>query len=421
MIKKIVIAIVCFASWGLSAQNGTASPYSYFGLGDSRTAGTVDNQMMGGISMLADSIHINLKNPAAYSKLRLTTYAVGLSQKRLSFKSANDQQSSSITNLDYLSIGVPLGERFGFGFGLMPYSSVGYNIQATFTNPDESTIINEYTGDGGLNRVYLSFGYEIIEHLSVGATLNYNFGTIKSNRVQTSSDAQYGTLDRREAQINGYDFNYSLNYTPQLNDRYTLYTSIDVDTQLNLNAENAQAIGSFSRVNGQEIEVVDVNLDAQGRKFTEIRVPTKTTLGLGIGEKLKWFLGAEYSFQTLSDYKNDFLNVDNLQYKNANSFALGGYYIPEYTSFTSYFKRMVYRAGVKMAKTGMVINNQDINDFGITFGTGLPLGQSVSNLNIGFEFGKRGTVDANLIKENYFKINVGMSLNDKWFYKRKIN
>ena len=421
MIKKIIIAIVCFASWGLSAQNGTASPYSYFGLGDSRTAGTVDNQMMGGISMLADSIHINLKNPAAYSKLKLTTYAVGISQKRLSFTSADDKQSTSVTNLDYLSIGVPLGERFGFGFGLMPYSSVGYNLQSTYTNPDESTITNEYTGDGGLNRVYLSFGYEIIENISVGATLNYNFGTINNTRVQTSSDAQYGTLDRRETQISGYDFNYSLNYTPKISDKYTLYTSIDVDTQLNLNAENAQTIGSFSRVNGQEIEVIDVNLDAQGRKFTEIRVPTKTTLGVGIGEKLKWFIGGEYSLQSLSDYKNDFFNVDNLQYKKANSFALGGYYIPEYASFTSYFKRIVYRAGVKVSNTGMVVNNQEINDFGITFGTGLPLGQSVSNLNIGFEFGKRGAVDAGLIKENYFKINIGMSLNDKWFYKRKIN
>lgn len=421
MINKILIAIVLLTSVGLSAQNGTASPYSYFGLGDIRTVGTVDNQMMGGISMYADSIHINLKNPAAYSKLAITTYSAGISQKQISFRSADDKQSTSVTNLDYLAIGVPLSDKFGLGFGLMPYTSVGYNFNISNTNPDDSVILNEYTGDGGLNRVYLSVGYEFSDVLSVGATLNYNFGTINNSRVQSSSDAQYGTLDRRESQIQGYDFNYSLNYTPKISEKYTLYTSIGVDTQLNLNAENAQSIGSFSRVTGQDIEVFDVDLNAQGRKFADVRVPTKTTLGLGIGENLKWFLGAEYGFQKLSDYKNDFFNVDNIEYKDASTFAIGGFYIPEYASFTSYWKRIVYRGGLKVANTGMQINNQDINDFGITFGTGLPLGRSFSNLNIGFEIGKRGTIDADLIKENYFKINVGLSLNDKWFHKRKIN
>jgi len=194
-----------------------------------------------------------------------------------------------------------------------------------------------------------------------------------------------------------------------------------VDTQINLNAENSQSIGSFSRVTGQEIEVVDVNLDAQSRKFAPVRIPTKTTLGVGIGEDLKWFLGAEYTFQELSTYRNDFFEVDNLTYNDASGFAIGGYFVPEYNSFTSYYKRITYRAGLRVSQTGLEINNEDINDFGITFGTGLPLGRDISNLNIGFEIGKRGTIDAGLIKENYFKVNIGLSLNDRWFRKRKIN
>jgi hypothetical protein len=94
--------------------------------------------------------------------------------------------------------------------------------------------------------------------------------------------------------------------------------------------------------------------------------------------------------------------------------------MPDYTSFTNYFKRMVYRAGLRYANTGMIINNEAINDFGITFGTELPL-RDISNLNLGFELGRRGTIDAGLIRENYFKINIGLSLNAKWFQKRTIN
>ena len=121
MIKKILIAFFCVTAHGLFAQNGTISPYSYFGIGDHRNNGTVDNQMMGGISMYGDSIHINLSNPAAYSKLRLTAYSAGISHKQYRLKDWNEEQNISVTNLDYLSIAFPLAKNAGMGFGIMPY------------------------------------------------------------------------------------------------------------------------------------------------------------------------------------------------------------------------------------------------------------------------------------------------------------
>ncbi|HUH45780.1 MAG TPA: hypothetical protein VLZ54_01400, partial [Arenibacter sp.] len=157
---------------------------------------------------------------------------------------------------------------------------------------------------------------------------------------------------------------------------------------------------------------------------TGVQIPTTTTLGIGFGQDMKWFLGTEYSFQELSAFENEFLPVTNLDYRNANTFRVGGYYIPDYTSFTSYLKRVVYRAGARMSQSGIVVDNREINDFGITFGLGLPLGQgrNFSNVNIGFELGRRGTKYGGLVEENYFKINLGLSLSDlEWFQKRKIN
>ena len=63
----------------------------------------------------------------------------------------------------------------------------------------------------------------------------------------------------------------------------------------------------------------------------------------------------------------------------------------------------------------MYVNEKDINNFGITFGLGLPLGNNLSNLNLGFEVGKKGTTAADLIEESYFKVNLGLSLSDQWF------
>lgn len=428
MIRKIVVAIVCIATTGLYAQEGTVSPYSYFGIGDLRTAGTVENQMMGGIAVYADSIHINLRNPAAYAQLGLdilnnqglVVYTAGISNKRFRLEDFTSEQSSAVTNLDYLSLGFALGNKLGMGFGIMPFSSVGYN----FLDEQESggqPLTNVFNGSGGLNRVYYSVGYEIIKNLSIGATVNYNFGTFDSERLQQVEDVQFGSFDRRNSRVNGFDFNYALNYTPAISDKYTLHTSVRVNTQGNLVSKNERRIGSFSVATGGSIEEINIDLEAQNLKNTELKIPTTTTLGLGFGENRKWFIGGEYSFQGLSAFENSFLGVENVVYNDASSFALGGFITPDSGSFTSYLKQMTYRAGLRLDKTGMVVSDVEINNFGITFGVGLPLGRSLSNLNLGFELGKRGTTRANLIEENYIKINVGLSLNDRWFQKRRIN
>lgn len=421
MIKNFVVAIVCIATLGLHAQDGTVSPYSYFGIGDLRSNGSIENQMMGGVSMYGDSIHVNLANPAAYSKLGLVVYTIGLSHREFRLKSFTEEQNSSVTNLDYLSIGLPLGKGFGLGLGIMPFTSVGYNVVSENINTNGDRVNNQFFGSGGLNRIYLSLGYQITKDFSLGVTGNINFGSLESSTIQSVEDVLFGTINIKNSRVNGLDFNYALNYTPKVSSKHTLYTSLLVNTQANLTSDNNEQLGSFSTATGQRIEVAEVNLDAQMLKSTFIKIPTTATLGVGYGQDKKWFLGAEYSFQGFSNFSNDFLAVQNLEYKDASSIRLGGYFVPEYTSFTSYAKRITYRAGLRQTKTGMVVNNKEINDFGITFGMGLPLGGSFSNINLGFELGRRGTTSADLIEESYFKVNLGLSLNDKWFLKRKIN
>ncbi|MBM1104697.1 hypothetical protein JQC67_00970 [Aurantibacter crassamenti] len=426
MIKKIGIVIALIAATGVFAQDGSVSPYSYFGIGDLRSQSTYENQMMGSIGMYTDSIHVNLQNPAAYSQLGvqvgddfgMTTYTAGMSYKQLQLKSFTAQESNQVTNLDYLAIGFSLKKGLGVGFGIMPVSSVGYNLLSVTA---DSTVTNQYTGSGGLNKAYFSIGWEFAKDLSVGVTANLNFGTLESTRIQSTKDVQLGVQDNRTSRVNGFDFNYALNYSPTFENKHTLFASLRINTQANLTSENTQEVGSFSLTTGSDVETYEVDLDAQVLKNTDLKIPTKTTLGIGYGKKTEWFLGAEYSFQKMSDFSNDFLAIDNLVYNDASSMAIGGFYIPDSGPFTSYWKRVTYRAGLRFDKTGMVVNNKDINNFGITFGFGLPLGRSFSNLNLGFEVGRRGTTAADLIEESYFKLNVGLSLNDLWFRKRKID
>ncbi len=433
MIKKIVFALVCLATFGMNAQNGTVSPYSFFGLGDLRTATTVENHMMGGIGMYTDSIHVNLQNPASLGGMGLqidetfgiTTYTAGSSYQNIDLKTANEAESSSVTNLDYLSVAFALRKGLGVGFGILPVTSVGYNIDSFSTNDQGADVTNNFAGIGGLNKVYVSLGYGITKNLRVGVSANYNFGTLENARTQVIDGVQLATFDNRTSRIGGLDFNYSLNYTPKISENLTLYTNVRINAKTELESRNEQSIGSLvadpdSSAFGIEIETIDVNLDANGLKETIVNVPTKTTFGLGIGEEKKWFLGGEYSNQAMSEFTNVFLDVNNLEYEDASVVAFGGFFVPDHSSF-KYLQRITYRAGYRIEKTGMIVNGTPIDNFGITFGVGLPLGRSYSNVNLGFEIGKRGTTEGLLVEENYFKINIGLSLNDQWFRKAKIN
>ena len=155
--------------------------------------------------------------------------------------------------------------------------------------------------------------------------------------------------------------------------------------------------------------------------FTDLTLPSKVTFGAGLGQPLKWFIGAETTFQNYSQFDNPIFTIDNAEFVNATAFSFGGFFIPDYNSFSSYWKRVTYRAGVRFENTGLEINDETINEFGISFGLGLPVGNVFSNANIGFEIGKRGTTRANLVQENFMNLQLSLSLNDRWFQKRKYN
>lgn len=421
MVKKLIAAILCFATYGVSAQNGTVSPYSFFGIGDLKSVRTVDNQMMGGLGIYTDSIHIHLNNPAALGKLGLTAYSAAFSHKELRLETFTEEQNSSVSNLEYLAVALPLkSQRAAIGFGLKPYSSMGYSLVNETTDSEGNLVTSEYNGRGGLNQVYLSGGFRLLPDLHVGATVNYFFGNLETARLQLVEDVVFGTQDLRQSDVSGFDFNYGLTYTPSFG-KHTLFTSVRVNTQANLVSKNSQQIGSVVASTLRPIEVIEVDLDRLNLRNTEIKIPTTTSIGLGYGQDKRWFVGAEYSFQKYSDFVNTFLEQDNTEYEDASSYALGGFFIPDYNSFDSFFRRVVYRAGVRLDNTGLVVNDKPLENFGITFGLGLPISADFSNLNIGFELGRRGTTMNDLVRESYFKVSVGLSFNARWFLKRQIN
>jgi hypothetical protein len=151
---------------------------------------------------------------------------------------------------------------------------------------------------------------------------------------------------------------------------------------------------------------------------TSFDFPSQFSIGGGIGAPKNWFVGLEYTNQQTSNFTNRTFTIDNVEFKDAAKVKIGGFYIPNYNGIRRYWQRVVYRGGMRFEGTGLVVNGEDINEFGISFGVGLPSGKLFTNINLGVELGSRGTTNSGLIKENFFNTFLSLSLNDKWFEKR---
>jgi hypothetical protein len=434
MIKKLVLVLIALVAVQSYSQEATASPYSFYGIGSLNFKGTVENRSMGGLSIYNDSIHVNLRNPASYGgdnlamwggESRPVTYTLGGSFKRTDLKSETSKGSAQSTTFNYLAMSIPIG-KLGFGFGIMPYTSVGYRLESL---NDDGQIENKFNGEGGVNKVFLGTGYQLTKGLSVGVDFQYNFGNIQNNVVAFQYNdgipVQYQSKEINRSDLSGFSMNFGLSYKKKLNDRLELVTGATYAPETTLVSDNDRLFSAITinQNTGREIPLntVDANLEALGLAKTDLVIPSKFSVGLGIGQVRNWFIGAEYFFQESSKFSNVLYSSNITTYEDSSTWSIGGFFIPQYNSFSSYFKRAVYRAGMRLEKTGLVINDESIKEFGISFGVGLPIGDTrlLSNANIGLELGQRGTTKNNLIQENFINVQLSLSLNDRWFQKRK--
>lgn len=411
MIKRITTCIVVIYSMFSFAQQSTSSPYSYFGIGETKFKGTPEQKAMGGLGVFPDSIHLNLSNPASYSALKLTTISMSGGTTFNRQKSDTDSGKAQRTSLDYLAIGIPMG-KFGVGFGLTPQTVVGYRIRSV---ADDNSNTSQYSGEGGSNRVFLGGAYQITPNLSFGVEGNYYFGNI--NTISNMyAGAQYATRLDTRIDLSGFNLNLGLMYRTKINQKYDVYASTGYTPSYKLNFDKNASIGTVGiSSSGNEYYDDYIELPSQEETFT---MPSKFSVGVGIGELRKWAVGTELVLEGKSSISSpisgSYATYDN---KNATRISVGGYYIPKYNSFTNYFHRVTYRAGLRYENTGLIVNNQTINDMGVSAGFALPVGNGFSDLSFAFEYGKRGTKSAGLVQENYFNITIAVSITDRWFRK----
>ncbi len=399
----------------LSAQTGSLSPYSRYGIGDISKEGFTSQAGMGGLgAALSSPNSINIINPASYTADSMIVFEFGAfgEMRKLERNSGSTNQNSA--SFSYFSLAFPVvRNKASVAFGLIPYSSVGYEIQVDETDvPDIGTIRYLYEGAGGFNKFFIGTGVKLGSHLSLGINASYLFGTINQIKSIEFPDGVnfFNTRYVDAITAKGFYFNYGILYEGTVFSNLRLTAGITGTYSGKVNAVNNQYYFNYviSPLSGGELLKDSVQNEQQARG--KIALPDNIRGGIMIGRPGKWQAGVDVAYNNWANYES-FGSNDSL--KNSYTIHIGG----ERTG-----EKVIYRLGAYYGSTFLNLRNTQLDEYGITFGLGLNKlfpKRPPSGINIAIEAGRRGTTKNNLIREQYLKLHLGFSLTDIWFIKPK--
>ena len=444
---------------GTQAQVASLSPYSRFALGELQSPGTTAQRGFGGITAVdANRFSVNGYNPASYSYLFRTAYNLDIRATRLNVDDGNEQVDLYGGTLNSAQFGFKRqGSKWGFGLGLRPYSSLGYDIAIEEDLEDIGDVTYTYTGDGGLNQAHagLSRAFAVkaktglLQHaaegdtltpmhtVSIGVNLDYLFGQLATvRRVLYSGSGFYDTRIQNNtnvqtvsatagllAQLRLKTSSKSLGRTTDLLVGATY--SIERDAQVTYSTLNE----SIYSTGGSEF--VTDTAAYQPNTNGVMSVPASLTAGIGLTHRdskdRTWTAATDIKLQDWSTFSTDFdllSEVTELQQSQELSFGIAVTPRP-LTDNTGAVQRGTYRLGFRTADSYITVRDNPISEWAVSGGLTLPISNSnsTSMFHFGIEFGARGTTANNLIQENFIHTFAGFSFSpvrsNQWFVERK--
>ncbi len=422
--RNSLLFIFLFCSLNAALAQVGQSPLTINGIGSLNTLATGRNLGMGGVGIGSSHyLYLNALNPAMLSRNSFyTSFEAGLSLESRNLNTTDLQEGTSSGGLDYLSVAFPLlYNRWGLNIGLAPYSTVSYDFLETrrLSGSDTDSYTLRNTGSGGTSRAYMATGLRVFKGLSAGVRASYIFGSITHQSMTSFNLASSGMpayMARYYSRTSFSDvlLTGGLAYTYQLPGKknQALMAGLTYDLAGDLNAER---VSRNDRVLSADVPVTGIeDAGVDGTYF----LPAKIGTGISFEKLYHYTLAADLTMQNWEDYRNFSGTSEGLG--KSYRFGLGGEWIPDYASakLGTYYKRMTYRMGVQYEKTPFIMNGEEIDDFGITFGLSLPV-SNASSIHTSVLIGQRGNIDNNLFRERYFRLSLGITFNDRWFTKVK--
>lgn len=407
----LVSAAVALTFMSLSAQNGVMSPYSRYGYGFLSDNATAAQRTLGGTGYAMNSgRQINVMNPASYAAMDSLTFLfdMGVDLTALWSSEGNTREKNFGGGLDYITMQVPLGKYMGASIGLLPYSSVGYSFGSTI---DNGTVSRD--GSGNLNQLYFGIAGRPFKGFSIGANIAYLFGNIV-NDLYAYSDYGSTSLFERTMSVRDYRLDFGLQYSANIsrNDRVTLGLVYSPKKDL-----HGKTYGIFYDTSVDPIvpDTVPGDPSMAGRYST----PDKWGAGINWQHGPNLMAEVDFTYEPWSKAKfGTITDFETTRFVDRYRVGAGVQYTPNPRG--NYAQRIQYRLGGFGQRDYVTVAGNNVRDYGVSVGVGLPVPSFKTIINVGFEYRHRQAHPTSLVKEDYLNITIGINFNEMWFRKNRL-
>ena len=410
MIKfKTVILFVTVFSVCVFSQS--SSIYSKFGVGDMNYTYSARSLGLGktGVGM-TNRFFVETINPASLSDLKLTRFEFSLVLNGVNLTQNNISRFYTDAEFKGFTFAFPISEKYGIGFaaGLLPYSRISYKVVNTTTKDflEDNEYTETYEGSGGLSKLFMGSSYKTPFDWLIGASLEYYFGRRKYTSKEVFANSEFSSgeyeWDYRSTGFGTTVGVISQNFADVLNSKsitnlrlgvsLNLISDLSTDSSLTINPSSSADTVTFGN--------------------SDLHVPFRLITGITLQLSNEYTFNLDYIYQPWSNYSFNGITSPNL--KDAYRIGLGFEYSPVTTLGSSKWEQIMLRAGLSYEMTQYVIKGQDIKQYSVFGGFSIPLGIG-NTFDLGLQYSIRGTTDFGLIKEDFYKINVGLSFGELWF------
>ena len=420
--KHTLCALLLTMVTGMAiAQNNTNSPYTRYGYGDLSDQSFGNSKAMGGIAFgLRDGAQINPLNPASYTAIDSLTFIFegGVSLQNMNISGGGVKLNAKSSSFDYLAMQFRLHPRVAMSIGLLPFSNVGYSVsesnEATETSPYSTKSL---TGEGGLHQLYVGAGVKVLKNLSVGVNASYFWGDITRTRtiIYPATSESYSYIQQMGVSISDYKLDFGTQYTLDFNKKHSMTIGAVFSPKHKLNNDYT--------VTTQVSTTNSNNLDAT------LELPNTFGVGFTYNYDKRLTVGLDYSLQQWSKTKfgvntsDDAVREDfdeTYTYCDRHKISVGAEYIPNLIG-RSYLSHIKYRLGAYYTTPYYKIGGKDAaREYGVTAGFGLPVPRSRSILSISGQFVRISGQESAFVNENIFRVSIGLTFNERWFFKRRV-
>ena len=412
------ILLLFLAVWTSPLFAGEGSIYSRYGVGDIVTFTSTRTVGMGGtgIAMITDG-YVNGTNPAALGILSRVQYSADYQYQGYKMNDGTGSNFLTTGTVQSALLALPVYTPYGvtIGVGLLPFSQTAYDVKENDTEAGQN-ITQIFDGVGGLSSAQVSLSVSPETDLYLGGTFHYIFGNADYRQRLEYPDAGYFTTDEdRIVSLEGFGGTVGAAFT-------------GFGKLFGLSKEKKLALGATfftgTKMDAKEelIENFVTSAETTSVAYGNAKIPMSIALGLMFQANEKLLFACDARFQSWNDYT--YFGVHPSEIRNSSRYGIGLEYAPRATLGESFFRQVQYRAGAYTEATYLMLDGEQIKDYFVTGGVGLPLyfGQdSEGRLNLGLEYGVRGTTSNGLELDHIIRFTISVSGSDTWFTPTEIN